>query len=224
MKTVLFDIDDTIFDFTLSAKAAIVKAAGEFKIAFTEEMFNYYLQYNELLWEDYENNIITREDIFKLRFPKLFEHFNVNTDGILFEKHFHKYFKTEYVFIEGAKDIIEYLAPKYELYIVSNSMYETQYCRLTQAGINSFFKDIFVSDRIGHQKPTKEFFECCFNKIPNFDAKETIIIGDSLTSDIFGGHNAGIKTCWFNIKNIPNTKHAKYDYEIHSFEELKKIL
>lgn len=224
MKTILIDVDDTIFDFALSAKAAILQAAKEFKIAFTEEMFNYYLQLNELLWEDYENCIIERSEIFKIRFPKLFEHFNINADGIKFEAAFLNHFKTEYVFIDGAKDIIEYLAKKYELYIVSNSMYETQYCRLTNAGIRCFFKDLFVSDKIGYQKPTKEFFNCCFNKIPDFNPEETIIIGDSLTSDILGGKSAGIKTCWFNFKRIPKTKHVNCDFEIHSFEELKEIL
>ena len=224
MKTVLLDVDDTIFDFTLSAKAAIIQAAKEFKIAFTEEMLDYYMNLNELLWEDYENCIIEREDIFNIRFPKLFEHFNIEADGLKFEEAFHKYFKTEYIFIDGAKEMIEYLSKKYNLYIVSNSLYDTQYCRLTNAGICNFFKKLFISDKIGFQKPTKEFFEGCFKQIPNFNPKETIIIGDSLTSDITGGHNAGIKTCWFNYKKIPNTKHVSCDYEITCFEELKNIL
>ncbi|MBQ9246331.1 YjjG family noncanonical pyrimidine nucleotidase [bacterium] len=224
MKTVLLDIDDTIFDFTLSAKAAILSAAKEFKIAFTEEMFSYYMQLNELLWEDYENCIIEREDIFKIRFPKLFEHFNIPSNGIDFEAAFQEHFKTEYIFMDGAKNTIEYLAKKYELYVVSNSMYETQYCRLTKAGICKYFKEIFVSDKIGHQKPTKDFFDCCFKNIPNFNPKDTIIIGDSLTSDIAGGNNAGIKTCWFNYKKIPNTKHEKSDYEITNWEEIKSVL
>ncbi len=224
MKTVLLDVDDTILDFSLSAKAAIIAAAKEFKTAFTEEMFEYYLHLNELLWEDYENGIIDKEHIFKARFQMLFDRFNINADGIEFEKAFQKHFKTEYVFIEGAKEILEYLAGKYDLYVVSNSSFDIQYCRLTKAGIYNYFKKIFVSDKIGHQKPTKEFFDCCFKEIPNFNAKETIIIGDSLTSDILGGNNAGIKTCWFNCKSIPNTKHAVFDYEIHKWEELKEIL
>ena len=116
------------------------------------------------------------------------------------------------------------MASKYDLYVASNSLLSTQVSRLTSAGLYHHFKDLFVSDAIGHQKPTKEFFEGCFCKIPNFNREETIIIGDSLSSDIKGGCNVGIKTCWFNPKKQENTTEYKADYEITSLEEIKNIL
>ncbi len=224
MKTVLLDIDDTILDFTQSAKSAILKTAKDFKIVFTEDMVSYYFRLNDILWEDYENGTITKEGIFNVRFKKVFEEFNINEDGRRFEERFQEYFKTEWVFVEGAKDILEYLSKKYDLYVVSNSNYDTQYCRLTSAGICSYFNKLFISDKIGFQKPTTEFFNCCFKEIPDFDPKETIIIGDSLTSDIKGGKLAGIKTCWFNTRNIPEALTIIPDFEIHSLEEIKNIL
>ena len=86
------------------------------------------------------------------------------------------------------------------------------------------FKNLFVSDAIGYQKPTKEFFEGCFCRIPNFKKEETIIIGDSLSSDIRGGRSVGIKTCWFNPKKLENNTEYKADYEIASLDEIKNIL
>jgi 2-haloacid dehalogenase len=224
IKTVLMDIDDTIFDFTKSARESILHAARDMRITFTEDMLAYYFQLNVMLWEDFENGEINREYIFEQRFPRVFEEFNIDADGLEFEKKFHKYFKYEYVFVDGAKEVLAYLAGKYNLYVVSNSAYDTQYCRLTNAGICSYFKELFVSDKIGYQKPAKEFFECCFKQIPDFNPEETIIIGDSLTSDMKGGIMAGIKTCWLNTKGIKELKTIKPDYEILSLEEIKQIL
>ncbi len=224
MKIVLLDIDDTIFDFYESAKATIIKCCKDYNIEFTDKMIEHYMEQNEFLWQQYEKRIITREDIFRKRFPELFKEYGIEIDGIKFEESFQKYFKTEYKLIEGAVEIIKYLSEKYDLYIVSNSLIDTQRRRLTAAGIIQYFKDLFVSDIFGYQKPTKEFFNCCFARIPNFENQNAIIIGDSLSSDIKGGYNAGIKTCWFNPTKRHNITKIEPDYEITSLEEIKNIL
>lgn len=224
MKTILLDIDDTIFDFHESAKATILRASKDFGISFTDEMLDYYMEQNAFLWGQYEKGIITREDIFRTRFPMLFKEYGYEVDGIEFENAFQKYFKTQYVLIDGAVDLVKYLSAKYDLYVASNSLIETQRQRLTSAGLIGYFKDIFVSDLFGYQKPTKEFFNCCFERINDFDFKRTIIIGDSLSSDIKGGCLAGIKTCWFNPQKQENKTEFKADYEITSLDEIKKIL
>ena len=224
MKTILLDIDDTILDFHECAKATILRASEDFGVDFTEEMLDYYMEQNSFLWGQYEKGIITREDIFRTRFPMLFKEYGYDVDGLEFENAFQKYFKTQYKFVDGAVEIVEYLSSKYDLYVASNSLLSTQVSRLTSAGLYQYFKDLFVSDAIGYQKPTKEFFEGCFCKIPNFNKDQTIIIGDSLSSDIKGGCNAGIKTCWFNPKGIVNETEYKADYEITSLDEIKNIL
>ncbi len=224
IKTVLLDIDDTILDFTKSARAAILRAAKDMQITFTEDMLEYYFQLNVMLWEDYENGEIDKDYIFEQRFPRVFNEFNINADGIAFEDKFKEYFKTECIFVDGAKEILEYLASKYKLYIVSNSNYDTQYCRLSTAGVCKFFSGFFVSDKVGYQKPTKEFFDCCFKQIPDFKPDETIIIGDSLTSDIKGGNMAGIKTCWLDKNDIGELKTIIPTYKIYSLSEIKDIL
>ena len=224
MKTILLDIDDTILDFHECAKATILRASEDFCVDFTEEMLTYYMEQNAFLWGQYEKGIISREDIFRTRFPLLFKEYGYDVNGLAFEDAFQKYFKTQYKFVEGAVELVEYLASKYDLYVASNSLLSTQVSRLTNAGLYEYFKDLFVSDAIGYQKPTKEFFEGCFCKIPNFSKEETIIIGDSLSSDIKGGCQVGIKTCWYNPKKLQNNTEFKADYEITSLDEIKNIL
>ncbi len=224
MKTILLDIDDTILDFHECAKATIMRASEDFGVIFTEKMLNYYMEQNAFLWGQYEKGIITRDDIFRTRFPLLFKEYGFEVDGLEFESAFQKYFKTQYKFVDGAVEIVEYLSQKYDLYVASNSLLDTQIKRLTSAGLYKYFKKLFVSDAIGYQKPTKEFFDGCFCKIPNFNKEETIIIGDSLSSDIKGGCIAGIKTCWFNPKKIENVTNYKADYEITRLSEIKNIL
>ena len=95
---------------------------------------------------------------------------------------------------------------------------------LSTFSCKQFFKDIFISEKLGFVKPQKEFFDEVFSKIQNFDKQSAIIVGDSLSSDIKGGNNAEIKTCWFNPKHLQNQTDAKVDYEIHSLNEIYKIL
>ena len=135
MKTILLDIDDTIFDFHESAKATILRASKDFGISFTDEMLDYYMEQNAFLWGQYEKGIITREDIFRTRFPMLFKEYGYEVDGIEFENAFQKYFKTQCVLIDGAVDLVKYLSAKYDLYVASNSLIETQRQRLTSAGL-----------------------------------------------------------------------------------------
>ncbi len=224
MKTILLDIDDTIFDFHNCAKDSIIKSSEEFGISFSPKMFDRYFEQNWKLWGDYEKGLIERDDIFNIRFPILFAEFNIKADGIEFENAFQRHFMNTCSIVDGANEFIQYLSNKYEVYIVSNSLEKTQRSRLKKAGFDKYFKDIFVSDSVGYQKPTKEFFNYCFDKLKNVNKSQTIIIGDSLSSDIQGGINAGIKTCWFNPNKKVNKTKYKADYEISSLKEIKNIL
>ena len=95
---------------------------------------------------------------------------------------------------------------------------------MRDSGIAHYFQDIFISERIGADKPKKEFFDRCFARIPGFDRAQAMIIGDSLTSDIRGGNNAGIQTCWFNPKHKPRRPDIHVDYEIDALMELPQLL
>ena len=132
--------------------------------------------------------------------------------------------KMTHFFVPGAEELLEKLYPKYDLYLVSNGNTVTQESRLKSAGIAPFFKGIFISEQIGVNKPDRKFFEACFSEIPDFRAEDAVIVGDSLTSDIRGGINAGIKTCWFNPGHKPERNDIKADYMFHALSELPSLL
>ena len=130
----------------------------------------------------------------------------------------------QHFFIDEAPELVAYLYEKYDLYIVTNGVTETQHRRIKESGLEKYLKKIFVSEETGYQKPMKEYFEYCFQRIPMLDKEKTIIIGDSLSSDIAGGNNAGIDTCWFNLFGQEKPTDMKIDYEINQLSQLYQIL
>ena len=127
-------------------------------------------------------------------------------------------------FISGAEELLESIYKKYNLYLVTNGITKVQRGRIKSAGLKKYFKDIFISEEIGYDKPNIEYFEHCFKKIESFEREKTVIIGDSLSSDIKGGINAEIKTIWFNSKKEIGNAFFKSDYEISSLKEVERLL
>ena len=95
---------------------------------------------------------------------------------------------------------------------------------MTSANLYRFFEKVFVSQEIGHNKPSKAYFDACFAQIPGFDPAKAMIVGDSLTSDIAGGINAGIRTCWVNPQHLPCPDHIHPDHEIEYLSQLEALL
>ena len=129
------------------------------------------------------------------------------------------------VLIDGAEDICRYLKERgYGLYVVTNGTSTTQYKRLALSGLDAYMDGIFVSEDAGSQKPQKEYFDYCFARIPQADPSRMLLVGDSLTSDIKGGINAGVSTCWYNPAGLPEREDIRPDRQIRRLEELKELL
>ena len=116
------------------------------------------------------------------------------------------------------------LAPKYRLYLASNGTARVQESRLKSAGIGPYFQQVFISQKLGANKPSPAFFHRCFAQIPDFDPQKALMIGDSLTSDIRGAKGAGIAACWFNPRQEAPVPGISMDYEIHSLPQLREFL
>jgi 2-haloacid dehalogenase len=127
-------------------------------------------------------------------------------------------------FLPGAEEAVEALSKKYKLYLASNGTAKVQAGRLKSANISRFFEEVFVSQELGANKPSLEYFEKCFARIPGFDKRKAMIVGDSLTSDILGGQNAGIATCWVNPKHKAGREDIRVDYEIEALSQLEDLL
>lgn len=223
-RTILMDVDGTLFDFEASERNALSETFKKYGYVLTEEIRNIYERINKDLWKQFEQGKIDRNTVIYSRFGKLFKEIGIDDDGIAFEDDYQRILGMQHHLLEDALEVVQYLHAKYDLYIVTNGVTATQMQRLKDSTLDRYVKDIFVSEATGFQKPMKEYFDYCFARIRDIDKSRTMIIGDSLTSDIKGGNNAGITTCWYNPKGIKNDTDAVVDIEIRELRELYQIL
>ncbi len=225
MFEILFiDLDDTILDFKAQEDAAIVKTLTAAGIDPTEEIIARYSQINKEHWARMEKGEIDRQQVLFGRFQVLFSELGVDGDWENTALAYMENLSEGHYFLPGAEEALEGLSKKYRLFITSNGTAKVQNKRLDSAGIRKYFEEIFISQDIGINKPDKGFFDYCFSRIPGFDPKKAMIVGDSPSSDITGGQNAGIATCWINPKHRAYTRPNKPDYEIESLAQLEELL
>ena len=219
----LFDLDDTLLDFGAAERIALPKLFETHGFPLTPEIEDVYHKINSGLWQALEEGTITREQLMATRFAKTFEHFGRQVNGRELDAEYRSYLTDSKVFVEGAFEVIKQLAPNYELYITSNGISETQNKRLEVTGLAPYFKQVFVSGNTGFQKPMKAFFDHVFDRIPNFEPQQAMIIGDSYSADILGGYGAGIDTCWLNPQKKP-IQAVQPTYTIERISQLVTIL
>lgn len=223
-RTILIDADGTIFDFDACEREALRIALTKHGYMFNEDILSLYSGINLALWKRLERGEVDRQFVIYERFRKLFEELGIEDDGVSLEDYYQVILGMQHFYIEDAPKVLDYLHQKYDIYAVTNGITATQLSRFKGSGADKYMKRIFVSEETGFQKPRKEFFDYCFERIDNINLSETIIIGDSLTSDILGGNNAGIDTCWFNPGAAVNNTNAMVDIEIRKLRELMDIL
>lgn len=224
IRNVLFDLDDTLFDFHKAEKIALTKTLVHFGIDPTEETLALYSTINAAHWKRLELGEISREEVKVGRYRELFKTIGVECDPVKATAYYESMLAIGHYFMPGAPELLEELYRKYRLYIVSNGTAKVQEGRIGSSGIKKYMDGIFISQILGANKPDKQFFDICFSEIPDFSLSETVIIGDSLSSDIKGGINAGITTVWFNPKGIENDNDIKPDYTIKELSEVPGLL
>jgi HAD hydrolase, TIGR02254 family len=224
IRNVLFDLDDTLFDFHKAEKIALTKTLVHFGIDPTEETLALYSTINAAHWKRLELGEISREEVKVGRYRELFKTIGVECDSVKATAYYESMLAIGHYFMPGAPELLEELYRKYRLYIVSNGTAKVQEGRIGSSGIAKYMDGIFISQILGANKPDKQFFDICFAEIPDFSLSETVIIGDSLSSDIKGGINAGITTVWFNPKRIENDNNIKPDYTIKELSEVPGLL
>ena len=218
------DLDDTILDFHKAERIALSKTIREFGVEPTEEILARYHVINKWHWEQLELGKLTRQEVVEDRFAMLFSELGVAADKALCAKVYEKNLSIGHYFLPGAEEAVEGLSKKYRLFLASNGTASVQRGRMTSANLYRFFEQVFVSQEIGCNKPAREYFDGCFARIPDFDKDRAIMVGDSLTSDIRGGINAGIRTVWVNPDGQTAPADIRPDYEIRSITELEELL
>lgn len=224
MKYLFFDCDDTLLDFHQAEAQALKRTLMQMDVVPTDEIVARYSAINQEMWELLEKKEITRGELLLRRFRILYGSLGLERSPEVTQEYYETFLAQGHAFVEGAPELLQWLRGKYRLYLVSNGTARVQAGRLRDSGIATYFEEIFISETMGVNKPERAFFDRCFEKIPGFQPEEAMIIGDSLTSDIWGGNNAGIKTCWFNPAGKPRKVGIHVDYELRSLGELPGLL
>ena len=218
------DLDDTILDFHKAERIALSKTIREFGVEPTEEVLSRYHLINKWHWEQLELGKMTRAEVLTGRFRTLFAELGLDVDPEQMQAGYEHNLSIGHYFLPGAEEAVDLLSKKYRLFLASNGTAVVQKGRMTSANLYRFFEQVFVSQEIGHNKPYKDYFDACFARIPGFDPQKAMIVGDSLSSDIKGGNNAGIRTCWVNPNHLPHHPDIRVDYEIEALHQLPALL
>lgn len=218
------DLDDTILDFHAAERAALEKTFRELNIRVPPETAERYKQINILHWKMLERGEITREQMKVGRFAVLFRELGIDRAAEPVTAIYEKYLAEGHYFLPGAEGAVEALSKKYRLFLASNGTAAVQAGRLTSADLYRFFEQVFVSEELGYNKPDRAYFAAAFARIDGFEPAKAMIVGDSLTSDILGGINAGIRTCWVNPGHLPGDPRVHADHEIENLTQLEALL
>ena len=217
------DLDDTILDFHKAERLALSKTIRDFGVEPTDEVLNRYHAINVWHWQQLELGKMTREEVLVKRFDALFAELGMEIDGAACAKCYERNLSIGHYFLPGAEEAVMALHKKYRLFLASNGTASVQKARMTSANLYRWFEKVFVSQEIGYNKPSKEYFDACFAQIPGFDPSKAVMVGDSLTSDIRGGIHAGMKTVWVNPNHLP-CGDIQPDYEIAALSQLEGLL
>lgn len=224
-EVLLFDADETLFDFKKSERQAFENSIREFNMEYDE---NYHLKiYEEIntgIWLEFEKGLITQEKLKVERFRRLSEKLNVSFDPKEFAKSYMKHLANASFLYEDSLELIKNLSKNYRLAIITNGLTDVQSKRIGQSVIAKYFDTIVISEEVKASKPNPEIFEIALSNLNYTDKSKILMIGDSLSSDIKGGINFGVDTCWTNFKNIENSTTLKPTYEISTLLDLLKIL
>lgn len=222
--TLLFDVDNTLLDFDANEKESFHSMILELGETYTDELYQTYKRLNTRLWKRIERKELSIEEVVNSRFAILMKEYGREIDGRQWEKTYRRYLNRGIQQIPCVHQVLAKLKESYRMYVITNGMKETQAFRMEHSGLNPYFQDCFISEKIGANKPSKEFFDYVKANIKDFKEKDTLVIGDSLTSDIKGGRDAGMDTCWFTRERQEEPGEIVPTYIIHELPELFSVL
>ncbi len=226
IKAILWDVDGTLLDFLKAEYVAIKKCFEIHQLGeCTDEMIERYSVINKKYWEKLERGELTKPEILVGRFQEFFESEGIQTDcAESFNKEYQVRLGDTICFCDDSYNLMKELKNQVKQYAVTNGTKVAQDRKLSKSGLNEIFDDIFISEEVGIEKPDKEFFDRVFEKIGDYKKDEVIIVGDSLTSDMQGGNNAGVLCCWYNPRHAINDKGLSLDYEIDNLQKIREII
>ena len=218
---VLIDIDDTLFDFRKSSYQALVKAFSEIGFSFGEQEMREYEVFNNQMWKSFELGEIEKEFIYAERFRRYFASIGLNADPVEINRRYLLELAEGRNFMPHCRELLQALHGKYLVVVVTNGDTYAQERRIEISGMAQYFDHVFISEQLGTKKPEKDFYDKVFQVIGPARREHAIMVGDSLSSDMQGGRNAGIPTCFYGKKENAD---ERCDYVIEDLLNLLPIL
>lgn len=223
-KWILFDADNTLFDYAHAEATAIRNTFEESGIPFTPGYIETYREINRQIWIDFEKGRISQRRLRVRRFQLLSEAVAVNFDPIRFNDIYLKHLSQNAALLTGVEETLKRLYPKIGMAVLTNGLTEVQRRRLDRSAIRPYIFDIVVSEDVGAAKPDPMIFDLAFERIGNPARKDVLMVGDGLATDIKGGNDYGLDTCWFNPHGQPGDEAIAPRYEITRFGEIIDII
>ncbi|MCW8328602.1 pyrimidine 5'-nucleotidase [Photobacterium sp. SDRW27] len=219
-KWILFDADETLFHF--DAYEGLNLMFSRFGITFTEQDFAEYQKVNKPLWVDYQDGVISAEQLQTIRFQPWAEQLNTTTQAI--NSAFLTAMADICAVLPGAKELLHNLKDRAQLGIITNGFTELQQIRLERTGLQDYFSTLIISEQVGVAKPDRGIFDFAFSQMGHPDRREVLMVGDNPHSDILGGMNAGIHTCWLNAYGQQVPEGIEPNYQVATLSELNELL
>lgn len=222
---ILFDADGTLYDYDNAELRAFKNTMQNFGIDRDIDLLHTsYKEINYAIWRDFEEHKIAAGELREERFRRFLAKEELLHDCKKMSETYIDHLSKSTALLDGAIEIIDYVGSKYSVSLITNGLADVQYSRIRNSEFKDSFEHIFISEEIGFPKPMKEIFEHVFKTLGYPEKEEVLIVGDSFRSDIVGGKNYGIPTCWFNPKRLVNENGFEPDYEIEKLQELRAIL
>ncbi len=223
-KWIIFDADGTLFDYDAAEFYALKNSFASFNLPFSAEYLDFYRQFNKVLWDEFERGEITIPLLKTKRFDLLLKKLEIGFNPQVFGSTYLDHLSQRHDLIDGAVKILQDLSARFSLVLMTNGIKEVQRSRLNLSPIKDFFSDIIISDEVGVAKPDKRIFEISHERMSSPSKNSLLMVGDNLSSDIKGGNDFGIDTCWYNPDSLNSNPAIIPTYEIRNLDELRNIV
>ena len=223
-KYLLFDLDHTLLDFDQAETNALVTLFEHYQVSDIPTLMTNYRQINRAMWQQLEQGMIDKTTLVNTRFQQAFATIGRQEDGKVLAQDYERYLAQQGQTYEGAFELLSELQQNgYRLFAATNGIAAIQKGRLAASGLAPYFEHVFISEEVGAAKPSSVFFDKIAEAIPNYQANQAVMIGDSLTADIPGGKQAGMTTVWVNLFGKALDESVQPDYEVQNYEQLKAL-
>lgn len=221
-KCLFFDLDDTLLDFNKAEVYAFDKLMQQNGIPNTSEIFKSYDVMNKRVWADYEKRLLTADEVKVRRFELFCLAYQLPLIPAALSEQYLDNLSQNHEFMDGAPALMDSIQGRFHLVLVTNGLSKVQNPRISNSGLGTIFSQTYISEEVGLSKPSTEFFQYVFDRLTGIKKEDILMIGDSLSSDMLGGINFGLDTCWYNPKGFDGS--LPVTFQVNHLSDLQKLL